>query len=42
LHDELSKGVTIMSAILNLLYREYCKNRLAEMNALAVIPAAKA
>jgi hypothetical protein len=31
-----------MSAILDLLYREYCKNRLSEMNALPVIPAAKA
>ena len=28
-----------MSAILHLLYREYCKNRLSEMKALPVIPA---
>jgi hypothetical protein len=30
-----------MSAILHLLYREYCRNRLSEMHVLPVIPAPK-
>ena len=30
-----------MSAILHLLYCEYCKSRLSEMNALPLIPASR-